>query len=153
MNEIKKNSEIRIQNAPVIFHVRSSFANFFRSIFSSFSGLRSGDAFPGFSGGLLGDVFFSLLAMKTKIINSKSQGAEISSICMAVISEIFFLLTRYLRLSIYPQSSIAGTIKTTSYILLLLQVFRRRNLSYCYERKIYRYLNLNIYFVSHIVVF
>src|ERR1044071_6500525 len=57
-----------MQTAPMIFQVRSSFASFFRSIFSSFSGFRSVAAGFGFS---LSDflVFFSLLAMETKIIN------------------------------------------------------------------------------------
>ena len=74
INEINRNKEIRIKIAPVIFQVRSSLANFFRLIFSSFSGLRSVAAFFGFSGGLFFDLFFCLVAMKTKIIFYRGQG-------------------------------------------------------------------------------
>src|SRR6476620_3479254 len=76
INEMNRNKEMRIKMAPVIFQVRSSLANFFRLIFSSFSGLRSVAVFFGFSGVFFFDVFFCLLAMKTKIINYKGQGTR-----------------------------------------------------------------------------
>src|SRR6476620_9944426 len=76
INEMNRNKEMRIKMAPVIFQVRSSLANFFRLIFSSFSGLRSVAAFFGFSGGLFFDLFFCLVAMKTKIIFYKGHGTR-----------------------------------------------------------------------------
>ena len=70
--------EISREMVPRIFQVRSSFASFFRSSFSSrsdlnfseetFEGFSLGSAFFGFSASGLGVDFFSLLAIKTKIM-------------------------------------------------------------------------------------
>ena len=77
MKEINKKIDVRRKTVPTIFQVRSSFASFLRSTFSSFSAFSLVDdgfsffagfsSFTGFSS-VLGLVdFLSLLAMGTKI--------------------------------------------------------------------------------------
>src|SRR5438045_24740 len=125
IKEIRRNNAIRIKNAPVIFQVRSSRANFFRSIFSSFSGFRSVAVFFGLSAGLFLDAFFSLLAMRTKIIKScKRQAASFerpsvekhSLLSLGVSSAVLTALSDVTHHQNFPQSGIVSAIKSKRHI-------------------------------------
>src|SRR5258705_6386090 len=88
---MKRNKAMRIKKAPVIFQVRSSPANFFRSIFSSFSGFRSVAVFFGLSAEFFLDVFFSLLAIPAKIIYLESGYESVAGNCQLPIVNCQFL--------------------------------------------------------------